>query len=63
MTEYSGTVADLARDIGQALDAIHDVLWGMRNVIPVAGAINRCEPQLQLIEDISRRLQGETDSP
>lgn len=62
MTEYSGTVNDLAQDIGQALEAIHDVIWGMRNVIPVAGAITRCEPELRLIENISRRLKGETDT-
>lgn len=59
MTEYNGTVADLAQETGQALAAIHKVIWGMRDVIAVSGAITRCGPELQLIEKISRRLQGQ----
>jgi hypothetical protein len=58
VTQYDGTVADLAQEVGQALTSIHKIISGMRNIDNLHPLITRSEQELQTIENISRRLQS-----
>ncbi|CAN5389294.1 hypothetical protein BH10ACT9_BH10ACT9_58220 [soil metagenome] len=59
MTEYNGTVADLAKDVGEALEALHKVIWSMRYIDILVRPIERVQPELQLIENVAHRLRGQ----
>jgi hypothetical protein len=59
MSEYNGTVADLAKDMGQALAAIHKMLSSMQGKTRLDLVPNGWGPDLLAIENVSRRLQGQ----
>lgn len=58
MTEYSGSVTELAQEVGQALDAIHKVLSSMQGKTHLYLASKDWQPDLAAIEHTARKLQG-----
>ena len=59
MTQYDGTLADLAEEVGQALASIHKIISDMRNIDTLNPLIIRSERDLLTIESVARKLQND----